>query len=82
MPLFVTPGTVAHQVPVSMGLLSQEYWCGLPFPPPGDLPNPGTEPRFLALQADSLPAEPPGKPTVAHGHAQKLGPEPKEALLC
>ena len=41
--LFVTLWTVAHQVPVSMGLLSQEYWCGLPFPPPGDFPDSGTE---------------------------------------
>ena len=40
----------------------QEYWSGLPCPPPGDLPNPGIEPRSPALQADSLPSEPPGKP--------------------
>ena len=40
----------------------QEYWSGLPCPPPGDLPNPGMEPRYLALQVDSLWAEPPGKP--------------------
>ena len=39
-----------------------EYWSGSPFPSPGDLPNPGIEPRYPALQADSLPAEPPGKP--------------------
>jgi len=39
-----------------------EYWSGYPFPSPGDLPNPGIEPRSLALQADSLPAEPQGKP--------------------
>ena len=42
----------------------QEYWSGLPFPSPGNLPNPGIEPRSLALQADSSPSEPPGKPTV------------------
>ena len=41
----VTPGTVAHQAPLSMGFSRQEYWCGLPFPFPGDLPNPGTKPR-------------------------------------
>ena len=41
----------------------QEYWSGLPCPPPGDLPNPGIEPRFPTLQADSLPSEPPGKPS-------------------
>ena len=40
----VTPGTVAHQVPLSMGSSRQEYWSGLPFPSPGDLPNPGIEP--------------------------------------
>ena len=57
--LFVTPWTVAHQAPQSMGFSRQEYWSGLPFPSPGDLPNPGTEPRSPALQADSLPSEPP-----------------------
>ena len=45
-----------------MGFSRQEYWSGLPCPPPGDLPNPGIEPRSPALQADSLPSEPPGKP--------------------
>jgi len=40
----------------------QEYWSGFPYPPPGDVPNPGIEPRSPALQVDSLPAEPPGKP--------------------
>ena len=45
-----------------MGFSRQEYWSGLPFPSPGNLPNPGTEPRFPALQADALPSEPPGKP--------------------
>ena len=44
------------------GFSRQEYWSGLPCPPPGDLPNPGIEPRSPALQADSLPSEPPGKP--------------------
>ena len=43
-----------------MGFSKQEYWSGLPFPPPGDLPNPGIEPRSPALQADSLPSETPG----------------------
>ena len=41
----------------------QKYWCGVPFPSPGDLPDPGIEPGFPALQADSVPPEPPGKPT-------------------
>ena len=60
--LFVTPWTVACQAPLSMAFSRQEYWSGLPFPPPGNLPNPGIEPMSLALQADSLPSEPPGKP--------------------
>ena len=62
--LFVTPWTIAYQVPPSMGFSRQEYWSGLPFPSPGDLPNPGIEPRSPTLQADSLPSEPPGKPHV------------------
>ena len=51
----VTPQTVAHQAPLSTGFFRQEYWSGLPSPPPGDLPDPGIEPRSPALQADSLP---------------------------
>ena len=57
--LFATPWTVAHQAPPSMGFSRQEYWSGLPFPSPGDLPNPGIEPRSPALQADYLTSEPP-----------------------
>ena len=57
-----TPWTVARQVPLSMGFSRQEYWIGLPFPSPGDLPDPGMEPRSPPLQADSLPIELPGKP--------------------
>ena len=60
--LFVTPWTVAYQAPSSMGFSRQEYWSGLPFPFPGDLPNPGIEPRSPALQADALLFEPPGRP--------------------
>ena len=56
--LFVTPWTVAHQAPPSMEFSRQEYWSGLPFPSPGDLPNPGIEPRSPTLQADALPSEP------------------------
>ena len=55
--LFATPWTVAHQAPLSMGFSRQECWSGLPFPPPGDLPNAGIElasPASLALQTDSL----------------------------
>ena len=54
------PWTVACQAPLSLEFSRQEYWSGLPCPPPGDLPKPGIEPRPLALQADSLPSEPPG----------------------
>ena len=61
--LFATPWTVACQAPLSMGFSEQEYWSGLPFPSPGDLPNPGIEPRSPALQADALSSEPPGKPS-------------------
>ena len=50
---------------LSMRFSRQEYWSGLPFPPPGDLSDSGIEPRSSALQADSLPSEPPGKPTAA-----------------
>ena len=60
--LSVTPWTVAYQVPPSMGFSRQEYWSGLPFPSPGDLPNPGIEPRSPEFQADALTSEPPGKP--------------------
>ena len=60
--LFATPWTVAHQAPPSMGFSRQVYWSGLPFPSPGDLPNPGTEPGSPSLQADALLSEPPGKP--------------------
>ena len=55
-----TPWTVAYQVPLSMGFPRQKYWSGLPIPSPRDLPDPGIEPGSTALQADSLPSEPPG----------------------
>ena len=58
--LFENPWTVAYQAPLSMGFSWQEYWSGLPFPSPGDLPDPGIEPGSPALQADALPSEPPG----------------------
>ena len=61
-PTLVTPWTVAHQAPLSMGFSRYEYWSGLPFSSPGDLPNPEIEPRSPALQADSLPTELQGKP--------------------
>ena len=59
--LFATPWPVAYQASRSMGFSRQEYWSGLPFPSPGDLPDPGIEPRSPALYADALPSEPPGK---------------------
>ena len=56
-----TPCTATRQVPLSVGFSRQEYWSELPFPSPGDLPNPGIESQSPALQADSLPSEPLGK---------------------
>ena len=58
--LFVTPWTVAHQSALSIGFSRQEHWSGLPFPSPGDLPDPGIKPMSPVFQADSLPSEPPG----------------------
>ena len=58
---FATPWTVAYKAPLFMEFSRQEYWRGLPFPSPGDIPDPGIEPRYPALQADALPSEPPGK---------------------
>ena len=60
--LFVTPWTITRQDPLSMGFSRQEYWSRLPFPSPGDLPDPGIKPGSPALQANSLPSEPPGSP--------------------
>ena len=56
--LSTTPWTVAYQAPPSMGFSRQEYWSGLLFPSPGDLPNPGIKPGFPALEADALISEP------------------------
>ena len=61
---FATPLTVAHQAPLSMGFSRQEYWNGLPFPSPGDLPDMGIKPVSSALQVDSLPSEPQGSNQV------------------
>ena len=60
--LSAAPWTVAYQASLSMGFSRQEYWSGLPFPSPGDLPNPGIKPESPALEADALTSEPPGKP--------------------
>ena len=69
--LFVTPWTVAHQAPQSMEFPRQEYWGGLPFPFPGDLPDPGIEPWSPSLQADTLPCEP--EPTCQYRRHKRHG---------
>ena len=56
------PWSIAHQIRLSMGFIRQEYWSGLPFPSPGNLPDPGIEPKSLTLQEDSLQSEPQVKP--------------------
>ena len=61
---FVTSGTVAHEVLLSMGFPTQEYWGGLPFPFPGDLPDPGIELTSPALAGRFFTTEPPGKPQL------------------
>ena len=61
-PILVTPWTVAHQAPLSVGFPRQEYWSGLPFPPPRDLPDLGTEPTSSA--GGVFTTEPPGKPIL------------------
>ena len=66
--LCATPWTVACQAPLSMGFSRQESWSGLPFPSPGDLPDPGIEPGSPALQAGSLLSEPPTKPVFQGRH--------------
>ena len=60
-PTLCYPWTLAHQAPPSMGFSRQEYWSELPFPSPGDLPDPGIEARSPTLQADALTSVPPGK---------------------
>ena len=66
----VIPRTVGRQAPLSMGFSKQEYWSGLPFPSPGDLPDPGIKPGSTALQADDLPTELWGKPLFSQRHSQ------------
>ena len=60
--LFATPWTVARMPPMFMGLSWQVYWSGLPFPSPGDLPEPATEPASPALACGFFTTEPPGEP--------------------
>ena len=74
-PTVCDPWTVAHQAPPSMGFSRQEYWSGLPFPSPGDFPDPGIKPGSPTLQADALPSKPPGKPRqvkISESYAQRL----------
>ena len=73
--LTVTPWTVAARLLCPWGFSRQEYWSGLPCPSPGDLPNPGIESRFPALQGDSLPSEPPGR----IDHLQSV---PRSPVIC
>ena len=70
------PWTVAYQAPLSMEFSRQDYWSGLPFLSPGDLPNPGNELGSPASQADSLPSEPPRKPIETELEAKALCPFP------
>ena len=82
--LFATPWTVAHQPPLSMGFFRQEYWTGLPCPPPGDLTDPVIESRSAvapALQVGLFTTEPPGKPRYIDRQTQidleSLSPQPE-----
>ena len=68
--LFATPWTGVHQAPLSMEFSRQEYWSGLPFPPPVDLPDPGIEPVSPALAGGFFTTEPPGKPQILHASEQ------------
>ena len=72
--LFVTLWTVAYQAPPTLGFSRQEYWSGLPFPSPGDLPDPEIEPRSPTLPVDTLPSEPPGKPQFCSVVSDSLWP--------
>ena len=79
--LFATPCTVAHQAPPFMEFSRQEYWSGLPWPPPGDLPDPGIEPRFPALQADSLQLSHQGSPFLLREYCSIVANVYKETQL-
>ena len=71
--LFVAPWTIVYQSPLSMGLPRQEYWSDLPFPSPGDLPDPGTEPMSSAWQVDSLTLSHLGSPYIyIHTHIKSI----------
>ena len=70
--LSATPWTVAAGLLCPWEFSRQEYWSSLPWPPPGDFPNPEIEPRSPTLQADSLPSQPSGKPIHTHTHMYRL----------
>ena len=78
--LFATLWTVTYQASPSMGFSRQEYWSGLPFPSPGDLPDPGIEPGSPALQANALTSEPPGKPNCHQFCSFRQLPPPLTSL--
>ena len=69
----VTLSAVACKAPLSMGFSRQEYWSGLPFRSPEDLPDPGIEPGSPTFQADALTSEPPGKPDDVIGYLENPG---------
>ena len=79
--LFVTPWTVAHQAPSSMGFSREKYLDGLPFPSPGELPNPGIEPGSPTLQADALTAELPENAHLLGPLKQYLIPSKRQILI-
>ena len=78
---FATTWTVARQAPLSMGFSRQEYWSGLPFSSPGGLTDAGIKPKSPALQADSLPSEPPGK-LINHCSSAKILNNCRLEVLC
>ena len=78
---FATLWTVAHKDPPSMGFSRQKYWSGLPFPSPGDLPNPGIEPRSPASQAEALTSEPPGEHTQHHQLLEKCSSKLQSVIV-
>ena len=79
---FVTPWTVTHQAPLSKGFPMQEYWSGLPFPSPGDLPHPGIKLASPALQADSLSLSQQGSPGYRQGFDDRFSTFPLCSGAC
>ena len=73
----MTPWTAAHEAPLSIEFSRPTYWSGLPFPSPGDLPHPGTEPRSPTLQTDSSPSGPPGKSSILKASMENLVQKPE-----